>query len=158
MKLCDVIRQYCIKEYDMRELLNNSNPALSQNQYQKVKKEIRGYVPELEKIKAAAKRAEKACDEALKLLKEDADNVRIDILKEKVHIATQKIGKSLVYEILDIYMSRVVDKYLSGIFVVSDNKLDDEMNVYLSAKVIFQGLQQSVDRLFPYFERAAKEV
>lgn len=158
MRLCDVIERYCDKDVDFESILKSQSPALSVNQYQKVKKEICGYVPELKKLLKTAEDAEGVCNEALELLEDDPENIKLDILKEKVHIATQRIGGSLVYEIVDIYMSRVVDKYLSGIFVVSDDKRADEMNVYLSSKVIFQGLQHSIKKLLPYFEKAAQEV
>lgn len=158
MALSDVIDQFCRRKVDFQMILNSQGPALNGKKYSNVKKEIQGYLPELKRLKKLAEKAEKNCDEALNILKRDPNSVKLDIIKENVHVAIQQIGNSLVYEILDIYMSRVVDRYLTGIFVVSENKVDDEMNVYLSSKVIFQGLQKSVERLMPYFEKAAKEV
>ena len=158
MTLHDAIDQYCIKNVDCVEILKSQKPALDNKQYQSVKREIQEYVPELKKLRELADNAEKTCDEALALLNEDSENIKLDILKEKVHWAIQRIGDSLVYEIVDIYMSKVVDKYLSGIFVVSDDKRADEINVYLSSKVIFQGLQHSINKLMPYFKKAAHEI
>ena len=158
MTLCDVIDQYCNKEVDMTRILKEQDPVFTEKEYDDVRKDIQGYVTELKEIKRTAQKAEKNCEKSLKLLKEDPQNIKMNKLKQKILEAMGTIEQYTIYDIVDIYMSKTADKYLAGVFVVSDDNHKDEINMYLSAKMIFKDLARSANQLLPLFEKAAAEV
>ena len=158
MSLQEVIEDYCHREVDVVDILNKQDPVFNQEEYARVQQEIQGYVGELKEIREKAQSAEKVCDKALKLLKKEPENRKITKLQQKVLCATEEIADYTIYDLVDIYMSKIANKYLSGVFVVSDDSHKDEVNMYLSSKMIFQDLAGSADKLLPLFEEAAAEV
>ena len=158
MSLQEVIRQYCTQSVDVVKILKRQAPVFNDAEYCKVQKEIRGYVSELKQIREKAEKAEKVCDKALRILKKDPDNPEMNRLQQKVLCATEEIAEYDIYDIVDIYMSKAANKYLQGVFVVSDDNHKDEVNMYLSSKMIFRDLYQSTRKLLPLFEKAADEV
>lgn len=83
---------------------------------------------------------------------------KMNRLQQEILQDMEEIGKYTIYDIVDIYMSKTADKYLAGVFVVSEDSHKDEINMYLSAKMIFQDLTKSANKLLPLFEKAVAEV
>lgn len=154
MTLREVIERYCHYNIDAMNILKNQSPALDMASYNKIKKEIIGYVDELKIILKESDDAEEKCDRALDLLAGNNRNIELDILQQEIRCSMKKIEESFVYEIVDIYMSRISDKFLAGIFVASGDDEADERNVYMSAKMIFLNLSKSIQDLIPKFENA----
>jgi hypothetical protein len=49
-------------------------------------------------------------------------------------------------------MSKVANKYLDGVFVVSEDENQDEINMYRSSQMIFKGIEDAVDEILPVYE------
>ncbi len=158
MTLREVIDQFCSKEVDATAILNSQAPVFSDEEYNLVQEEIRGYVDQLAELGRKAEKAEKVCDEAIKLLKKDPMNPKMNKFQHKVLCATEEIPKYTIYDMVDMYMSKTANRYLAGVFVVSDDSHKDELNMYLSSKMIFKDLAESTRKLQPLFEKAAREV
>lgn len=152
MTLEEVIHQYCDKEVDIAEILQNQPPVFTTEEYTEACKELRGYVDQLSNMEQDAKIAAKDCEEALKLLKKNVKNKKLDKLQYKVLSATSRISDYTVYDIVDIYMSKVSNQYLTGVFVVTDDSYQDEINMYHSSQMIFQGIIDAVKEVRPMFE------
>lgn len=158
MKLRDVINQYCGQKVNFGKILREQSPVFDEEEYQKVREDIQSFVGELHEIIEKAENAAKYCDKSLKLLKRDPENPKMNRLQQEILQDMEEIGKYTIYDIVDIYMSKTADKYLAGVFVVSEDSHKDEINMYLSAKMIFQDLTKSANKLLPLFEKAVAEV
>ena len=158
MTLHEVIDQYCDKEADFGRILIEQPTVFSEEEYENVRKDIHGFVTELQEIKGLAENAAKKCEKSIKLLKKDGKSEKINRLQQDILEAMEKIEHCTTYDIVDIYMSKTADKYLSGVFVVSDDSYKDEMNMYLSAKMIFRDLAYNANALLPLFKKAVDEV
>lgn len=158
MKLHDVINEYCNQEVDMEQILKKQPPTFNKKEYEGIRKDIQGFVVELQNIQEKAENAKKKCEISLELLNKNISNIELHELQQQILHEMEQIENCTIYDIVDIYMSKKTDKYLAGVFVISDDSRKDEVNMYLSAKMIFENLANSAERLLPLFEKAAKEV
>lgn len=152
MTLAEVIDQYCGREVDMAEILQRQPPMFTPEEYDQVCEELRGYVEQLHDMDRDARKAVEYCKEALKLIQNNTGKNRLDKLQHKVLNATTRISEYTVYDIVDISMSRISNQYLSGVFVVSDDSRQDEIEMYHSSQMIFQGIADTVQEVLPVFE------
>lgn len=152
MTLADVIDQYCTREAEVGQILREQPPMFTDEEYQMVADELRGYLEQLNDMKRDADKAAENCKEALKLLKKDNRPQRLDKLQHKVLGATTRIADYAVYDIVDIYMSRVSNQYLSGVFRVSEDSRQDEIDMYYNSQMIFQGIVDAIQEILPVFE------
>lgn len=152
MKLSEVIDRYCDRTVDMSAILQSPSPMFNEQEYADVCEELQSYIEELHDMKKDAERAAEHSREALELLKKKTINKRLEKLQRKVLSATSRIGEYKVYDIVDIYMSNISNKYLSGVFVVSEDSHQDEMSMYHSSQEIFRGIVDTVDVVLPLFE------
>lgn len=158
MALAEVIDRYCTREADISAIFASQAPMFTEQEYEDVRKELLGYVPELREMRDKARSAGRDCDRALDLLKKDIINEKLDKLQRNVLKVTEQLPKYKIYGMVDLYISKTANKYLSGVFVVSDNSHQDEMNMYHSSKMIFEGIVESIDALLPLFERMAGRI
>lgn len=158
MTLAEVIDRYCKRDVDISAIFAAQVPMFTKQEYEDVRKELLEYVPELKEMREKAYRAQRDCDRALDLLKKDATNKKLDQLQRSVLKITEQIPQYKIYNMVDLYISKTANKYLSGVFVVSDNSHQDEMNMYHSSKMIFEGMVESIDALLPLFEEMSEKV
>jgi hypothetical protein len=159
MSLSDVIDQYCTRPVDISEILQSRSPMFTTEEYSQAKKEVLEYGQELQEMKKASASAEADCKEALKHLKaKKTYNTKMNRIEKNVLETTSKISEYKVYDLLDIYMSKVANQYLEGVFVVSKDEHQDEMNMYFSSQMIFRGIQDAVDEMLPIFEEMSKQL
>ncbi len=152
MSLAEVIDRYCSREVDMTEILQGQSPMFTEEEYALVCEELRGYMEELHEMEQEAVKAAENCKEALELLKKNTGRKRLDKLQRKVLNTTTRISDYKVYDIVDICMSRISNQYLSGVFVVSDDSHQDEIDMYQSSEMIFRGIADTVLEVLPVFE------
>ena len=76
----------------------------------------------------------------------------MDKLQRKVLNATSRISEYTVYDIVDISMSSISNQYLAGVFVVSDDSRQDEIDMYYSSQMIFRGIVDTIQEVLPVFE------
>lgn len=152
MTLAEVIDQYCSKEVDMSSILRGVPPMFTPEEYTLVSEELHGYTQQLHDMERDAKKASENCEEALRLLKNNTGHKRQDKLHKKVLNAVSRISEYMVYDIVDIYISSLSNKYLSGVFVVSDDSQQDAINMYYSSQKIFQGIVDAVQEVSPVLE------
>ena len=152
MTLDNVVEKYCVHEINISQILQSMHPVFSEAEYNDVREDIKGYVSDLQTIQRVAKETFEDCIKALDILKNYEDNSTINIYYQKVLHTTKTIAKYSVYDFIDIYMSKKIDKYLSKVFVVNDDKKKDRMDMFISAKMIFQNVVESVQILLPKFE------
>ena len=158
MTLNEVIEQYCQKEVDIAEIIQQQPPTYTEKEYLKLRKEIKGYLDEIKVTKNAAAKAEKACKEALKLLKTDSQNIRISQLQKDIFNANSRIEKQNIYNLMDIYISQVSTKYLANVFLISDDAHKDEINMYQSARMVYKAIYDASEELYPEFEQALQQI
>lgn len=158
MTLAEVIDQYCVRDVDMAEILQGQPPMFTPEEYVQVREELQGYVEQLHDMDRDATKAAEHCKEALELIKKDTGKKRLDKLQRKVLNATTRISEYTVYDIVDIFMSRVSNQYLSGVFVVSDDSRQDEIDMYHSSQMIFQGIVDAVQEVLPVFEEMIEKL
>lgn len=152
MTLAEVIDQYCTREVDMAEILQGQPPMFTEEEYQMVSEELHGYIEQLNDMKRVAGKAAENCKEGLELLKKNNRSNKLDKLQHKVLGATTRIADYAVYDIVDIYMSRVSNQYLSGVFRVTDDSRQDEIDMYYNSQMIFQGIVDAIQEVLPVFE------
>lgn len=158
MKLSEVIDQYCSREVDITTILQDQPPMFTSEEYADVCEEIRSYITELHDMEQDAKKAAEHSKEALELLKKNTGRKRLDKLQRKVLNATSRISKYNIYDIVDVYVSKISNQYLSGVFVVSDDSHQDEISMYCSSQEIFQAIVEAVQELLPLFEDLAEKL
>lgn len=158
MKLSEVVDQYCDREVDFTSILQNQPPMFSQEEYADVCKEIQSYITELHDMKRDAEKAAEHSKEALELLKKNTGRKKLDKLQRKVLNATSRISKYLIYDMVDIYVSKISNQYLSGVFVVSDDSHQDEVSMYYSSQEIFRAIVDAVKEILPLFEDLLEKI
>ncbi len=152
MTLAEVIDRYCSKEIDMSSIMQGVPPMFTPEEYVLVSKELHGYAEQLKDMERDAKKASENCEEALQLLKKNTGHKKQDKLHKKVLNAVSRISEYMVYEIVDIYISSLSNKYLSGVFVVSDDSHQDAISMYYSSQMIFQGIVDAIQEVSPVLE------
>ncbi len=151
MTLAEVIEQYCVREVDLDTMLRGQPPVFTPEEYRHACEELQGYATQLQEMERKAEWAAKKCKEALKLLDKDPKNVKLDRLHRAVLDTIGEISEYRIYNMVDIYMSQTANKYLSGVFVVTEDSHQDEINIYHSSQMIFQGIVEAVQALYPMF-------
>ncbi len=152
MKLSEAIDQYCSREEDVTAILRSQPPMFTAEEYADVCAELQGYIEELHDMEKDAEKAAEHSKEALELLKKNTGRKKLDKLQRKVLNATSRISDYLVYDIVDVYVCKVSNQYLSGVFVVTDDSHQDEMSMYYSSQEIFRGIVDATRELLPMFE------
>jgi hypothetical protein len=153
MTLAEVIDKYCTRSVDVSSILHSQPAMFTPEEYIPVQKEILEYGRELKDMKWEAHSAVRDCDEALKSLSQKKmHDKEILKLEKRVLKATSHISEYRIYDLVDIYMSKVANKYLDGVFVVSEDENQDEINMYRSSQMIFKGIEDAVDEILPVYE------
>lgn len=158
MALADVIDRYCKREVDCVAILQGQPPMFTEEEYALVVEEIRKYSTELSEMERIAEFAEKDCKKALRLLEKDPQNIKLDRMQKRVLETTNQISEYETYDLVDLYMAKVANQYLSGVFVVSDDSHQDEIQMYRSSQMIFQGIAEAAGELRPIFEKIAEQL
>lgn len=158
MTLADVVDQYCIREVDIASILLGQPPMFSEEEYVLVVEKIKNYSSELSEMERMAELAAKDCKKALRLLEKDPENLKLDRMQKRVLETTSRISEYEIYALVDIYMSEIVNQYLSGVFVVSDDSHQDEVHMYQSSQMIFQGITEAARELRPVVEKMAEQL
>lgn len=158
MELAEAIDRYCRQEVNIEGILRQQPPTYTEKEYQKLRKEITGYLDEVKLTKKVAEKAEEACKEALELLKKDSQNVRMNQLQKDISQANTKIEKQNIYNLMDIYISKVSTKYLSNVFLISEDAHKDEINMYQSARMVYKAICDAAEELYPEFEQALQQI
>lgn len=158
MTLVDVIDDYCKHEVDCASILQGQAPVFTEEEYALVVEEIKKYSPELSEMERMAEQAAKDCKKALHLLEKDPQNIKLDRMQKRVLETTSQISEYEIYELVDIYMSQIANQYLSGVFVVSDDSHQDEVNMYRSSQMIFQGIAETARELRPMLEKLTEQL
>ena len=158
MTLAEVIDNYCKQEVDIASILQGQAPVFTEDEYALVAEEIRNYSVELSEMERIAELAAKDCKKALHLLEKDPQNIKLERMQKRVLETTSRISEYGIYDLVDIYMSQIANQYLSGVFVVSDDSHRDEVNLYRSSQMIFQGIAEAAGELRPMFEKIAEQL
>jgi hypothetical protein len=153
MKLSEVIDQYCTRSVDISQILHAQPALFTPEEYRKVREEIQSYSRELRDMEREASQAAADCREALKkLARNQTADKKMAKIEKRVLEAISHINEYCVYSIVDIYMSSVVNQYLEGVFVVSEDEHQDKVGVYKSSRGIFLGISEAAGELIPMFE------
>lgn len=158
MTLAEVVDCYCMCEVDVRAILLGQAPMFTEEEYVLVVKKIHSYSLELSEMEQKAGLAVKDCKKALRLLEKDPENIKLNRMYKRVIEATNQIAGYEIYSLVDLYMSQLANKYLSGVFVVSDDNHQDEIHMYQSSQKIFQGIVETAQELKPMFEKVVEQL
>lgn len=153
MPLAEVIDCYCTREVDVSSILSGQPPMFTEQEYESVVKEIKNYVIELSEMERMADLAVKDCKKALQLLDRNPQNIKLNRMQKRVLETTNQISQYSIYDLVDIYMSKTAQKYLAGVFVVSEDSHQDEVSMYRSSQMIFQGIAETAKELQPMFQK-----
>lgn len=119
---------------------------------EKLLSEIRGYKNDMEKIKKQSQDGEKYCEKILEMVGKNNQDDKIIKMQEKIRKLISNIKSKNVYSLVDTYMSKDVDTYLEGIYILDEDIKKNELTLYAKAKKIFGCIAQSVDDLLPLVE------
>lgn len=158
MTLKDAIQKYCIKEVDIAGIIQQQPPTYTEQEYAKLKKEFIGYLEELRITKNTAKTAQRSCEEAIEILKTNPQSIRMNKLQKNISSANKRIEKQNIYILMDIYITQVSTQYLSDVFLISDDNHQDELNMYQNAQMVYKGIYDATQDLYPEFEQMVKRI
>lgn len=152
MTLREVVNEYCQQEVNVEKILNGSENLFDEIEYDQLASEIHGYKNDLRIIKKQSQDGEKYCEKILEMIVQNEQNDKIIEMQEKIQQLISNIKSKNVYSLVDTYMSKDVDTYLDGIYIVDHNMKKNELTLYGKTKKIFEYIDQSVDELLPIVE------
>lgn len=153
MKLKDVIDQYCNEVVDIEKKLKQAGPTFNEKEYKRLSEEIRMYKDDMQIIRRQAEKGEKYCSKIIQMINRNEKNEEILKLQNSVREIINEIQKKNVYAFVDIYMSKEVDKYLDGIFMLSQDEKENEKVTYQKARRIFQCVKQNAYELISIIQK-----
>lgn len=158
MTLQEVIDRYCQREVDVAAIIQAEPPTFTEKEYGELLCELKDYPKELRIMKESARKAKRACEEALKLLETAPASSRFPTLQKTITESNQTVGKQHIYELMDIYISKTSTEYLGDVFMVSDDARQDEINMYQSALQVYQAIYDASEELYPEFREVIDRI
>lgn len=158
MTLQEVIDRYCQREVDIAAIIQAEPPTFTEEEYGELLCELKDYPKELRTMKEWARKAKRACEEALKLLETSSASSRFPTLQKTITESNQIVGEQHIYELMDLYISQTSTEYLGDVFMVSDDARQDEINMYQNALKVYQAIYDASEELYPEFREVIDKI
>lgn len=139
MTLKDVIDQYCIQAVDCDSIVKSIPPTLNEGETIKAEAIVDESRRELDRIVSKAVKAISLCNKVIKECKRNRfDTGECIDMVEKIKKINTYIEGTLVYELIDTYISEEASKKLATLYQVDKDENEDRINTFTRAAAMYE--------------------
>ncbi|WMJ90226.1 motility associated factor glycosyltransferase family protein [Anaerocolumna sp. MB42-C2] len=158
MTLSDVIDQYCNKEVNCKDIVNSIEPTLSEDNLVQVKSILENSRNDLDKIINKSNKAISLCNKIIKACKSNMfDTAECRRMVRQVTNINDFIEGTLVYNLIDTYISDEASKKLAGIYLFSKDQDEDLVNTFNRTKAMHELIRTGAREMKPMLEEELKK-
>lgn len=157
MKLQEVVDQYCVKEFDFKDIINNTKPTFTEKEYEYIYKYLNKGNDELVKIKRYARMAANECSKLLSVM--DTDNYDEDAAHKvivKISSINKKIEGTSLYSLINQYLLSVQTDEIGALYFLTTNKKTDDYISFEKSRRIYASVIEACDIIKPKIKSAMK--
>ncbi len=139
MTLKNVIDQFCIKNIDCDKIVKSVPPTLNEEETIQMEEMIADSRNELDKIVSKSIKAISLCNKVIKECKYNRfDSDACINLVEKITKINNYIEGTLVYELIDSYITEEASKKLATLYQFSKDQKEDRISTFTRAIVMYE--------------------
>ncbi len=153
MTLREVIRQHCSTVVDCDKIVNELEPAIGQEEREKIIELINQDIEDLSDIQKNAIDAWDICRNLIDKYERSLQETTSSIQKNKMlGDYNVMMEEKPVYNLVDWDIAKATSDQLSELFIYSEDERQNKRKTYEQAKVIYKAIEESVERIKPMLQ------
>lgn len=153
MTLEEAIKEYCKKEINCEDLVNEVKPTFEGSELEGIIKSIQNSVDDLDIIKRKSKESKQICEKLIKLYKRNIDET---VTTQKLNKRLMKINTTLsekpVYLLIEYYTSDMAESELKDVYQYKEVDEEEKLKTYKMLIKVYNSVLETVDKLKEEFD------
>ena len=158
MKLSDVIKKYCKKEFDFKKVLKKLHPTFESKKYQEVRQDLLHLEQEILSIKECAEKGKKAVEEWKRMIDGNIIYKNKEIqYSETIKKMNEIIEEQLAYSIIDEFIKPGVEHIMMGVNCISDDDNANNKETCKISEIMYEKILDGTDIVGPLLKKELKK-
>lgn len=159
MTLKEAIQRYCVRNVDCAKILAELGPAIDKHECRKLLEIIHDDIRDLELVGRKAHEALETSKSLISKYEKSIAETNSSRLKNNFLCECNAVIESkAVYTLVDWDMSEATTDGMAELYVYSKNEKDNKLNTYKQAKMIYEAIIKSVERIRPQLDKGYKQL
>ena len=153
MTLKEVIAQYCNKPVNCKEIINSIPPLLNEEEVNRSKVLIADSIKDLERVSIKTSKAIEVSTRLIRKCKNNQYNTnQFNKMVDDITKINNDIESTMIYDLIDTYISQDTSKKLANIYQYSDDEKEDRIQTFERAREMYQVINEAVKEIKPMLE------
>ncbi|MBR3598513.1 MAG: motility associated factor glycosyltransferase family protein [Lachnospiraceae bacterium] len=153
MSLEEAIDTYCVKEYDINQIINSAPTYFNENSNEKIKATLRDMITNLNKIKRQLINGASDCRRAGNMLKNK--DINKSELK-KINLSMEKLDEAcLAMEervLIEKYITDAETEFAEDLFVGKDDDMEEALRIYEKTEKYYRSNAEAIPEIIKIIE------